>query len=611
MSATSGGRRPVTARGALFAALYGVAASYIFCFSGAYGSVGRVWWRDVLLVVVSVTAAAALTYIALLVTAFLRGSAVEPGDVRALSWHLLVPCRDEESVIAATVSAARTSFPDANVWVIDDGSDDATASIVQGLMDFDPRVHLVSRRRPHARTGKGDALNTAYAEVSAAIGGDPVLRTRSVIGVLDADGYLSENALALLAGPEGFANPSVGAVQLEVRMKNRNDRRPLPREGRLKNLMARFLVRMQDMEFRTSNSAMQLVRIGTGTVGMGGNGQFTRLTVLDALAERQGTPWGRKLAEDYELGLNILSLGFTNHYLRDAHVSQEALPRFGALVRQRTRWAQGNLECTELLKLLRSSGQLSRAGLVEIHYFMAQPWILMVNLLGVPLLAYLAFRDGSLDLTHQVLAVAGVLFLIAPYVMWGPLYRMRGGERIGAVTSVALGLGYLVYVYFTYVYYPLAVTRLITGQSSWMKTARNADGRTLSTALPSELERVPVLEVERVHELADELGGSEQHAMEVVAAYAVIWPRRLAQLEQSVSAEDRRASRDAAASIRAASLMVGAERLAQTAQTVTSLVDGADFDGARESLDVVTVVGSSTVEALRGQFLRNGAPGNH
>ena len=44
---------------------------------------------------------------------------------------------------------------------------------------------------------------------------------------------------------------------------------------------------------------------------------------------------------------------------------------------------------------------------------------------------------------------------------------------------------------------------------------------------------------------------------------------------------------------------------------MTSLVDGADFDAARESLDVVTVVGSSTVEALRGQFLRNGPPGTH
>lgn len=610
MSRTAGGRRPVTRRGFVVALIYGMAAAYIFCFSGAYGSLGQVWWRDALLIVVSVIAMAALTYIGLLMLAFVRPSSVEAGEVDDFQWHLMIPCRDEESVIAATVSAARTSFPTVHIWVIDDDSDDATAAIVRGLMDFDSRIHLVSRVRPEARTGKGDALNAAYLQVSEAVGPDPEVRARTVIGVLDADGFLSENALALLSGPEGFGSPEVGAVQLEVWMKNRLDRKPRPGDGRLKNALGRFLVRMQDMEFRTSNSAMQLVRIASGTVGMGGNGQFTRLSVLDAIVERQGRPWGTKLAEDYELGLNIMSLGFRNHYLRDAHVSQEALPWFGRLVRQRTRWAQGNMECAELLGLLRGSKKLTPAGLLEIHYFMVQPWILMINLICVPVLAYLAFHDGTLSLVDDALAVTGLVFMLGPYVMWGPLYRKRGGEGLTVLESLALGVGYLGYVYFTYVYYPRAIARMVTGQTSWAKTARNSDGRELTVTLPPELEAVPVLEAEAVHELADELEGSESFALEVVSAYAVIWPRRLAQLEQTVSAEDVPAARDAAASIRVSSEMVGAERLAAAARTVASSIDRADFDSAREGVDLVSVVGSSTVEALRGQFLRELPPGS-
>src|SRR5699024_12297894 len=85
-----------------------------------------------------------------------------PGEPDALQWHVLVPCRDEESVIAETVAAARTSFPGMHVWVIDDASGDATARVVQDLMVFDDRAKLISRTDPEARTGKGDALNAAY-----------------------------------------------------------------------------------------------------------------------------------------------------------------------------------------------------------------------------------------------------------------------------------------------------------------------------------------------------------------------------------------------------------------------------------------------------------------
>lgn len=399
--------------------VYGCTATAIYGFSGAFGDLGEQLWRDAALITVTVIATLALTYITLLVLEFLPRSSPVEGDPGFLDWHLLIPCRDEESVIGATVSAARVSFPYAHVWVIDDDSDDGTAAIVRGLMDFDDRVHLISRVRPEARTGKGDALNAAVSHVSDHVGTAPGARDTAIIGVLDADGFLSDNALPLLAGPDGFGDPGVGAAQLEVWMKNRADRRPRPSAGPLSNAMGRFLVRMQDIEFRTSNAAMQLLRVRTGTVGMGGNGQFTRLSVLDALTADRGRPWGQKLSEDYELGLNILALGYRNHYLRDAHVSQEALPYFRRLLTQRTRWAQGIMECVEILPALRRSGSLSGSGTVEIHYFLSQPIVIMLNLVCIPLLILFAWFDAPGTPGIHPLALTGSVLLVLPYALWG------------------------------------------------------------------------------------------------------------------------------------------------------------------------------------------------
>ncbi|MBK0330738.1 glycosyltransferase [Brachybacterium sp. MASK1Z-5] len=591
----------------LLALLFAAAAVVVFGLSGVFGTFGEVIWRDVAVLVLTLVAACALTYVALLLMTFLReirNPRNTPGDPGSLQWHLLVPCRDEENVIAETVSSARASFADIHVWVIDDASEDATADVVRGLMVFDDHVHLISRIAPEARTGKGDALNAAYRIVSEHVGGSPQERHRIVVGVLDADGFLSDNALAMLSGPEAFGDEEVGAVQLEVWMKNRGDRRPRPADGRWANAVGRFLVRMQDLEFRTTNSAMQVLRTRTGTVGMGGNGQFTRLTVLDALTEERGKPWGRKLSEDYELGLNILQLGMHNHYSREAHVSQEALPFTRRLITQRTRWAQGNMECASALPGLRRSGHLSASGLLEIHYFMLQPAIMMLNLILIPLLlVYGAAHEGAGFWTASTLltaVLAAVFFLILPYAVWGAVYRRVTDHEISWPMAVALGLCNLVYVYLTYVYYARAAWRAVTGRTGWSKTRRNADGRRAAdVALGAELEGLPLILVAQLEELGAELDGRPDLGIDFVSAWAVNWPTRLARLERSLAAESPLASRDAIGSIRVTSSMVGASRLERVATDLDAQIENGDLVGARDQLPLITAVGRDTVNTLR------------
>ncbi len=601
--------RWVTVLAAAFCAVYGMAAAFVFVFSGTFGEVGQHPLRTVALILISLIAALALTYISLLLITYLRSRPSVAGREADFTWHFLIPCRDEESVVAETVSAARASFPHAHVWVIDDASEDTTADIVTSLQDFDSRVHLVSRRRPEARTGKGDALNAAYAVVSDFIGDQEGQRSSHIIGVLDADGYLSDNALDLLAGPHSFGDDAVGAAQLEVWMKNRGDRHPRPFAGVARNLLGRFLVRMQDIEFRTSNSAMQLLRVQTGTVGMGGNGQFVRLSVLDHLAREYGQPWGKKLSEDYELGLNILSLGYRNHYIRDAHVSQEALPFFRRLLTQRTRWGQGNLECASNLPVLRKSRALTIAGFLEIHYFMVQPWLLMVNLILGPALLILAIREGQGSVWESAstmwILLAALIFVVLPYALWGVLYRSFAGEPVRRLSGIVFGLGYLFYVYMTYFYYPRAIARMLTGRNAWAKTRRNADDLMALGQVTwiEQLVSLPLLDDDALAELSGDLEGHEEYTRELVMTFAIVWPKRLANVREALAAESDVASRDAVASLRVASQMLGAARLAEAAQRVTEAVEQADYRAARGMLSGLAEVGSLTVEEIRARYV--------
>jgi hypothetical protein len=65
---------------------------------------------------------------------------------------ILVAARDEEDVIGATVAGLRGAFPDAEVIVADDGSDDRTADVAEA-------AGAVVLRLP--RLGKGQALSAA------------------------------------------------------------------------------------------------------------------------------------------------------------------------------------------------------------------------------------------------------------------------------------------------------------------------------------------------------------------------------------------------------------------------------------------------------------------
>lgn len=424
-----------------------------------------------------------LAYVLAILVPFLRRRPDREGDADAFTWHAFVPCRDEEVVIGATIERMRSRFPAMHVWVIDDDSDDRSAAIIAGRAAVDPHVHLVQRRRPAARTGKGDALNAAYAQLDAWLpaGTD---RAAVVVVVVDADGILAENALRQAAGRHAFGNPATGACQAAVWMSNRDDRDPAgAAPGRLGRWWSRYLIRMQDIEFRTTIAAMQCLRGRTLSVGLGGNGQFTRLSALDAIAQGERTPWHGSLLEDYELGVHVMLAGFRNVYLHDTHVEQEALPGTRRLLTQRTRWCQGGMQCARYLLRIFTSPHVTNAGALEASYFLVQPYLQMAGVLLWPTVFVAMVAQGSVSEGSFWAWFAEAWWLlplvvitgIAPFALWPLIYRRHIGERTGLGTALGWALGYWIYMYQSYVCVPRAFTRILTSRNGWAKTRRNAE----------------------------------------------------------------------------------------------------------------------------------------
>lgn len=421
-----------------------------------------------------------ISYVAAIVIPFVRRRPTPTGDPSAFEWHFLLPCRDEEAVVSQTLERCRGNFPDAHVWLVDDASTDRTAQIAEDLAASDDRIHVVRRFLPNARTGKGDALNAGYRKISAFVGTE-ASRSAVIVGVLDGDGDLDPEALPYLASPEVFGIENVGAAQVSVLMTNRNDARPRPGEGRMANAFGRWLLRMQDMEFRTTIAGMQLLRARTSSVSLGGNGQFTRLSVLDEIAEQNAEPWHGALLEDYELGVHVMLAGYENRYVHDTFVAQEALPDAKRLLTQRTRWAQGNMQCARYLGRLYRSPHLRNAAVVESCYYLLLPYFQILGTLIYPILAFSAYQraahlEGSLESQLFLLPVL-VVFGFAPFALWGPIYRRREQPAASAWQGLKWGLSYFLYVHYVYVAIWRAFVRVLLQRSDWSKTTRNAEIR--------------------------------------------------------------------------------------------------------------------------------------
>ena len=310
---------------------------------------------------------------------------------------------------------------------------------------------MLRREPPEARQGKAAALNYAYRRLGELVGETP--RDEVIVVVVDADGRLAPDAPRYAAAH--FADERVGGVQSLVRIYNRG----------------RVLTWFQDVEFAVYGFLYQAGRTRWGTAGMGGNGQFNRLSALDEVADHAG-PWRDRLTEDQDLGLRLIGAGWHGRQELRAVVEQQGLPGLRRLFRQRTRWSQGNLQAMGLLRVVRHAPVSLVARLDQFTYLLMPIWQAVVG----------ASLIGSL-----------VLWAIGEVDFWdgGPLWQLAffyvlgvGGVVLGCVARGAprglrgiLG-GLLVaqaYAFYSWLLWPVlvrATLRQLTDRRGWAKTER-------------------------------------------------------------------------------------------------------------------------------------------
>jgi cellulose synthase/poly-beta-1,6-N-acetylglucosamine synthase-like glycosyltransferase len=222
---------------------------------------------------------------------------------------VLIPAHNEESVIVQTVTSVLASdFPELCVIVIDDGSTDATGSLLDEHFGSDSRVQIIHQ----VNRGKPAALSAGIAHAHI-----------DVLVTIDADTEIEPDAISKLV--RHFSDPRIGAVAGNVKVGNRS----------------RWLTRWQALEYITSQNMEKRAfdLLNCITVVPGALGAWRRTAV-----EAAGGITADTVAEDADLTIAIRRLGWRISYDEEAIAWTEAPETPRVLIRQRFRWTFGTLQ---------------------------------------------------------------------------------------------------------------------------------------------------------------------------------------------------------------------------------------------------------------------------
>jgi cellulose synthase/poly-beta-1,6-N-acetylglucosamine synthase-like glycosyltransferase/peptidoglycan/xylan/chitin deacetylase (PgdA/CDA1 family) len=260
--------------------------------------------------------------------------AAEPAFCPPVS--VIVPAYNEEVGIAASVrSLVGNDYPTLEVIVVDDGSTDGTAAVVEAIDH--PRVRLIVQ----ANGGKPAALNTGIAAAR-----------HDVIVMVDGDTVFEPDSIRNLVAP--LVDPTVGAVAGNAKVGNR------------RGILGRWQHIEYTMGFNLDRRMYEA--LGCMPIVPGAIGAFRR----EAVAQVGGVSHDT-LAEDTDLTMSIHRAGWKVAYAARARAWTEVPASLRQLWRQRYRWAYGTMQAV----------WKHRGAVREGHPlgFIAIPWIALTQVI--------------------------------------------------------------------------------------------------------------------------------------------------------------------------------------------------------------------------------------
>lgn len=151
-------------------------------------------------------------------------------------------------------------------------------------------------------------------------------------------------------------------------------------------------------------------------------------------------------------------------------VYQEAIPEFGRLVRQRSRWLQGHLVCWRYLPSLLRNRRLPGRTRLDLFVFLLLPGLVLpVGLSSISSWSQFLLYFGQWSAWH-LLAWYALGFMAAPFAV---MY-LRVSERRSLWHSILYGH---LFAFFSFVWFLAGVAacwNILLGRRAWMKTSRIA-----------------------------------------------------------------------------------------------------------------------------------------
>lgn len=373
--------------------------------------------------------------------------------------YVMVPCMNEELVIGNTLTSLLYSeYKNLNVIVIDDGSEDGTADVVNSFSDS--RLRLIQRVKPNAQQGKGEALNYVYAMLRDEIKDIGIDFNDVLISIIDADTILPlkyfEKVNHVFA-----ADSEVTGLQSKVRVISSNRDKA------------------QDLEFANIINATQALRMMTNTVAFGGNGQFCKLSITEKL---DNAPWSKSLVEDFDLSTRILlhkEIEAKHVQFDDIYIVQSGIEDdLEALVKQRVRWSQGNIQSWKYIPQIITSMKLDLAQKFELLMTLVKPWLMGMEYLIVVFTTITLIDVFIVSGVNRIMIVFAVmLFISLIYItiintIWAFLYNQKkpGGATFKSTVNDAYYL--TKFLFSLSQIYPQAAIRHFSNQNGWDKTKR-------------------------------------------------------------------------------------------------------------------------------------------
>ncbi|WP_407841775.1 bifunctional polysaccharide deacetylase/glycosyltransferase family 2 protein [Streptomyces sp. DSM 116496] len=345
---------------------------------------------------------------------------------------VLVPAYNERECIANTLNSLAVSDYPIEVIVIDDGSSDGTADIVEAMNL--PFVRLIRK----ANGGKSSALNTGIAAAS-----------HEIIVMMDGDTVFEPSTVRELVQP--FGDATIGAVAGNAKVGNRDS----------------LIGAWQHIEYVLGHNLDRRMYDMLGVIQTipGAVGAFRK----EAL-RRVGGMSDDTLAEDTDITIAVLCDGWRIVYAEEARAWTEAPASLQQLWSQRYRWSYGSMQAMWKHRAAVTSrgpaGRFGRIGLPLVVLFgVIAP--LLAPLVDLFLLYGVFFGDAGITLTSW-----GGFILLQAVLSWYAFHL----DREKPWYLISLPIQQLVYRQLMYiVLLQSAITAMTGGRLRWQKLRRTGE----------------------------------------------------------------------------------------------------------------------------------------